>query len=156
MCRSAVCSCGLVGVAAQPCQCLTLLLLPGVQVFRFTHWLPEKVEYKCSFKHSSKDNAIGGNVNSSSGFDAPVTITAPPAGPNGVEVECVVGFEPSAIGEAVRDVLLVSSAAAGAYEVPLMGQCVPPKPQGPVDVSKVRHWHFGCVCRACKLSPLSV
>lgn len=71
------------------------------------------------------------------GFDAPAIITAPPAGPHGVEVECVVGFEPSAVGEAVRDVLLVTSAAAGAYEVPLMGQCVPPKPQGPIDVSRV-------------------
>eukprot|EP00878_Enallax_costatus_P031774 GHUV01034811.1.p1 GENE.GHUV01034811.1~~GHUV01034811.1.p1 ORF type:complete len:293 (-),score=82.20 GHUV01034811.1:24-902(-) len=107
-----------------------------LQVSRFTHWLPEKVEYKCSFRNSSKDNAIGGNVISSTGFDAPVSITAPAAGPNGVEVECVVGFEPSAIGEAVRDVLVLSSATAGAYEVPLMGQCVPPKPQGPIDVSK--------------------
>jgi hydrocephalus-inducing protein len=104
-------------------------------VFRFTHRLPEKTDYKCSFK-SSGSTAAGGNVLSSSGFDAPVSVTAQPAGPNGVEVECVVGFEPCAAGEVFRDVLLLSAAAAGPYEVPLVGQCVPPKPQGPVDVSK--------------------
>ncbi|WIA13448.1 hypothetical protein OEZ85_007028 [Tetradesmus obliquus] len=105
------------------------------QVFRFTHWLPEKTDYKCSFK-SSGSTTSGGNLLSSSGFDVPVTVTAPAAGPTGVEVECVVGFEPCAVGEVFRDVLLLSSAAAGPYEVPLVGQCVPPKPQGPVDVSK--------------------
>jgi hydrocephalus-inducing protein len=114
-------------------MCVISLLL--VQVFRFTHWLPEKTDYKCSFK-SSGSNASGGNLLSNSGFDAPATVTAPAAGPTGVEVECVVGFEPCAVGEVFRDVLLLSSAAAGPYEVPLVGQCVPPKPQGPIDVSK--------------------
>lgn len=65
-------------------------------------------------------------------------MSAPPAGPGGAEVEVLVGFEPAALGEAARDVLLLSSPAAGCYEVPLVGQCVPPRPQGPVDVSKVR------------------
>jgi hydrocephalus-inducing protein len=110
-------------------------------VLHVTHWLPERAEYKCSFKSSSSGGAApaaaAGMAASSSGFDAPVSVVAPPAGPAGVDVECVVGFEPCALGEAVRDVLLLSSAAAGVYEVPLMGQCVPPKPQGPIDVSKV-------------------
>jgi hydrocephalus-inducing protein len=109
--------------------------LVHVQVFRFTHWLPDKTDYKCSFKNSASATS-GGNVLSNSGFDAPATVTAPAAGPAGVEVECVVGFEPCAVGEVFRDVLLLSSAAAGPYEVPLVGQCVPPKPQGPIDVSK--------------------
>jgi hydrocephalus-inducing protein len=103
-----------------------------LQALHFTHWLPEKAEYKCSFKSSS-----GASAASSSGFDAPSSVTALPAGPNGSDAECVVGFEPCALGEAVRDTLLLTSATAGVYEVPLMGQCVPPKPQGPIDVSKV-------------------
>lgn len=115
-----------------------------LQVLRFTHWLQEKAEYKCSFKSSSSGSAagapagVGGVAASSTGFDAPLSVAAPPAGPNGADVECVVGFEPCALGEAVRDVLLLTSPSAGVFEVPLMGQCVPPKPQGPIDVSKVR------------------
>lgn len=114
-----------------------------LQVLRFTHWLPEKAEYKCSFTSSSGSAGsatAGGVAASSTGFDAPasVVVAAPAAaGPNGTEVECTVGFEPCALGEAVRDTLVLTSATAGVYEVPLMGQCVPPKPQGPIDVSKV-------------------
>lgn len=114
----------------------------ALQVLRFKHWLPDRAEYKCSFKSSSVGAAGGGSGDgvaaSSSGFDAPSSVAAQPAGPNGSDVECLVGFEPCALGESVRDTLLLSSAAGGVYEVPLMGQCVPPKPQGPVDVSKVR------------------
>jgi len=43
----------------------------------------------------------------------------------------VVGFEPCALGEAVRAGLVLTSPTAGVYEVPLTGQCVPPKPYGP-------------------------
>lgn len=100
------------------------------------HWLLEKAEYKCSFRGSNNSTA-GGVVGCTQGFDAPAVITAPAAGPNGVEVECAVGFEPCAFGEAVRGTLVIASSSAGAYEVPLMGQCVPPKPLGPIDLSKV-------------------
>lgn len=112
------------------------------QVLHFTHWLPERADYKCSFKggsgSASASAGSGGVASSATGFDAPATITVQPAGPNGSDVECVVGFEPCALGESVRDTLLLTSATAGVYEVPLVGQCVPPKPQGPIDVSKVR------------------
>lgn len=110
------------------------------QVLHFTHWLPEKAEYKCSFSSSSAGTAVSGGVASSStGFDAPASVVvAAPAGPNGADAEVTVGFEPCELGEAVRDTLVLTSATAGVYEVPLMGQCVPPKPQGPIDVSKVR------------------
>jgi hydrocephalus-inducing protein len=53
-----------------------------------------------------------------------------------VEVEVEVTFEPSTVGEAIRDALLVSSPAAGDYLCPLLGRCQPPKPLGPVLLSK--------------------
>lgn len=118
---------------------LSRILCLVTQTLHFTHWLPEKAEYKCSFKSSSAGAAAAssGVSASSSGFDAPSSVSAQPAGPNGSDVECVIGFEPCALGESVRDTLLLTSATAGVYEVPLMGQCVPPKPQGPIDVGKV-------------------
>jgi hypothetical protein len=48
-----------------------------------------------------------------------------------------VGFEPSCLGEAIRDTLVVSHPIAGEYLMPLVGRCVPPKPQGPINVSEV-------------------
>ena len=65
-------------------------------------------------------------------------MSAPAASASGgVEVELEVGFEPATVGESLRDVLVVASPVGGEYQVPLVGRCVPPKPQGPVDVSKV-------------------
>eukprot|EP00775_Hariotina_reticulata_P008964 gene8964-9139_t len=128
----------LTGVPTNPERSLAFNVPLGsrdTQVFRFMHWLPEKAEYKCSFRGSNNSTA-GGVVSCTQGFDAPAVITAPAAGPNGVEVECAVGFEPCAFGEAVRGTLVIASSSAGAYEVPLMGQCVPPKPLGPIDLSK--------------------
>jgi len=55
-----------------------------------------------------------------------------------VEVELEVGFEPHALGESIRDTLVVSSPTAGEYLVPLVGRCTPPKPQGPINVAEVR------------------
>jgi hydrocephalus-inducing protein len=113
-----------------------VLLLP--QVLHFMHWGQDRAEYKCSFKSSSGGaGSAGGVAASSTDFDAPASVVAPPAGPIGTDIEVAVGFEPCALGEAVRDTLVLTSATSGVYEVPLMGQCVPPKPQGPVDISKV-------------------
>lgn len=58
-----------------------------------------------------------------------------------------MGFEPHALGESVRDTLVVSSAAGGEYLVPLMGRCGPPKPQGPIDLSEVRTSSSRRTCR---------
>jgi hydrocephalus-inducing protein len=124
-------------------------------LLRFTHWLPERAEYRCSFKSGASGSGGGGVASGSAGFDAPASVIAPPAGAagavssTGVDVELSVGFEPCALGEAVRDVLVLTSAAGGSYEVPLTGQCVPPKPQGPIDVSKVSGLDWKRACGAC-------
>lgn len=131
----------------------TYLGVTGVlllQVLHFMHWGQDRAEYKCSFKSSSGAAAAGGVAASSTDFDAPASVVAPPAGPTGTDIEVAVGFEPCALGEAVRDTLVLTSATSGVYEVPLMGQCVPPKPQGPVDVSKVSrglvaHSYYVCM-----------
>jgi len=52
------------------------------QVVRFVHWLPEKAEYKCSFKGGSTGGSAGSSlVSCLQGFDAPASIVAPAAGP---------------------------------------------------------------------------
>jgi hypothetical protein len=115
-------------------------------VFRFMHLAPEKADYKCSFK-----SANPGATASSCGFDAPAAVTAPPStSPGGVEVVLEVGFEPSSVGESLRDTLVVASAVGGEYQVPLVGRCLPPKPQGPIDVAKVGGscWGVGWVVAA--------
>ena len=48
----------------------------AVQVFRFTHYLPDKADYRVTLKSGPSGAA---------GFDAPVTLAAPPAGPGGRE-----------------------------------------------------------------------
>lgn len=118
---------------------------PLLQVFRFMHLAPEKADYKCSFK-----SANTGSTASSCGFDAPASVTAPPStSPGGVEVVLEVGFEPSSVGESLRDTLVVASPVGGEYQVPLVGRCLPPKPQGPIDVAKVGRgcWGVGCAGR---------
>lgn len=64
---------------------------------------------------------------------------ASPTGPQqGTEVELEVSFEPTSLGESLRDTLVVASALGGEYHCPLVGSCTPSKPQGPIDLSRVR------------------
>ena len=98
------------------------------QVFRFTHWLDDKADYKCSFKGSE-----GGKPGA---FECAASISAPPAGVSGAEVTIEVHFEPTSMGESIRDTLLVSSATGGEYQCPLVGRCIAPKPQGPIECGK--------------------
>ena len=95
-------------------------------MYTFKHWLADKAEYKCSFRNKGV-----------AGFDSKLPVVAAPAATSdGVDVPVELVFEPSSVGE-FRDVLVLSSATAGEYECPVTGRCVPPKPQGPVDLSKV-------------------
>ncbi len=124
------------GAATNPERSLTFNVPLGGregQLFRFTHWLDDKADYKVSFKSSGTNTATGGT------FTAPPSVAAPPAplgGAAGAEVTLEVTFEPTAIGESIRDTLVLTSATGGEYHCPLLGRCIPPKPQGPVDVSK--------------------
>ena len=98
-----------------------------MQVYRFRHWLADKADYKCSFKNKG-----------TAGFECRPAVAATPAGPEGSEVEVEVVFEPTAVGEGFRDVLVLSSPAGGEYECAVVGRCLPPKPQGPIEMVKVR------------------
>jgi hydrocephalus-inducing protein len=40
------------------------------------------------------------------------------------------------MGESMRDTLVISSDKGGEYECPLVGRCVPQKPQGPIECGK--------------------
>ncbi|CAG9464033.1 unnamed protein product [Pedinophyceae sp. YPF-701] len=92
--------------------------------FRFTHLLNAPCDYTLQF-------ASGGKA----GFSCSVPkVTAPAAPPEGTEVSVDVLFEPSAIGEGIKDVLKLVSDKGGTYECPLVGRCLPPKPRGPVPV----------------------
>jgi hydrocephalus-inducing protein len=118
----------LAGLSTNPERSLAFNVPLGsreTQVFRFTHWLDDKADYKCTFK-TAKGSA----------FECLPVISAPPAGPGGVEVSVEVHFEPTAMGESIKDVLMVSSMTGGEYQCPLVGRCLAPKPQGPVECGK--------------------
>ena len=55
---------------------------------------------------------------------------APSQTPSGIEVPFEIAYEPSNVGE-MRATLLLTSPMGGDYTVPLVGTCLPPKPQGP-------------------------
>ena len=93
-----------------------------VKSFRFMHYLDEKSDYSC--KLASGD----------AGFSSEASIVAHPAGPEGIESEVDVTFEPTRIGSNFKDTLLVKSAVAGEFICPVIGRCIAPKPQGPFDV----------------------
>lgn len=99
------------------------------QLFRFTHWLADKAEYKCVFRGAARGAGVGFDV-------VRPAVAAPPAGPDGSPCEVEVTFEPTAIGESFHDVLLLTSPTGGEYECPVVGRCIPPKPQGPIDMVK--------------------
>jgi len=56
------------------------------------------------------------------------SIAAAPAASSGTEVVVEVVFEPSGVGE-TRAALVISSPLGGDYTFPLVGVCLPPKPQ---------------------------
>ena len=90
--------------------------------FRFMHYLNAKAEYSCKFQ-------------SDSDFDIEVSkIVAFAAGQDGVEQEVEVSFEPARLGESFRNTLIVSSPSAGEYRCIVMGRCVQPQPQGPLEI----------------------
>ena len=112
---------------------MTLKLHSVLQAFRFKHWASEKAEYKTSFKGKT-----------SGAFECkPAVLSAPPAGPEGLEMQVEVTFEPSSTGNTLQETLLVSSPIGGDHECLVKGRCLPPKPSGPFEIVKVRsHRNF--------------
>jgi len=60
-------------------------------------------------------------------------VTAASAASSGSEVNVDVTFEPSRLGD-FEATLVVTSTIGGEYVFPLVGHCLPPKPQGPFTI----------------------
>ena len=129
----------LAGLSTNPERSLAYSVPLGsreTQVFRFNHWLNDKADYKCSFR-GTEGGGGGGGAAKASAFECVTSISAPPAGgAGGAEVTVEVHFEPTSMGESIRDTLVVSSVTGGEYLCPLVGRCVAPKPQGPIECGK--------------------
>jgi hydrocephalus-inducing protein len=90
-----------------------------------------------AFNLAKADFAVSLRRGADSPFVVPPTLTVEGAGAGaweGSEATVSVSFEPTAIG-ASRDVLVLSSATAGDYEVDLVAQCSAPLPLGPFQLS---------------------
>lgn len=96
-----------------------------VQTFHFMHHLGEKMEYNCSLESGSNEC-----------FEVEATVVAAPSDQNKGKVKVQVIFEPSALGDAFEDKLIVSSPRAGEYICPLVGRSIFPPPQGPFIIKK--------------------
>ena len=89
--------------------------------FRFLHYLPSDASYECSTDNEN--------------FTVTGTVSAPAASsPEGNEVEVEVTFDPGTIGECNAK-LSVNSESGGSYTCILNGHGLPPRPQGPFEVS---------------------
>ncbi|KAL1499824.1 hypothetical protein AB1Y20_012509 [Prymnesium parvum] len=90
--------------------------------FRFHNFLRRAETYKVALKGGSGE------------FEAESQVSAPAAESSaGQEVSVDVTFEPSKMGEST-DMLVVTSAEGGEYSCQLLGQALPPKPQGPITI----------------------
>eukprot|EP00884_Botryococcus_braunii_P008669 jgi/Botrbrau1/17803/Bobra.0127s0052.1 len=116
---------GLSPPPAAPVSFTASLGTAQTQVYRFTHWLPDKAKYTCTFE--SKGASV---------FSTSKEINAPAAGMTGTTVEVDIKFEPSSISNALRDVMTLTSQTGGEYTIPLLGRCTPPKPLGPFELIK--------------------
>lgn len=72
------------------------------KAFRFMHFHQDKCEYTCKFLGSDK-----------LGFESEPSVVAHSAGPEGIEIEVEITYEPTMIGENFRDTLVVSSPQGG-------------------------------------------
>ena len=86
------------------CDCCSHLSHRMAQVLRIMHWALVKAEYRVSFQSGTAGEF----------YCASASISAPAAGPGGSVVEVEVYFEPTAVAEDARDVLLLSSPIGGA------------------------------------------
>eukprot|EP01105_Mastigella_eilhardi_P014617 TRINITY_DN3328_c0_g1_i10.p1 TRINITY_DN3328_c0_g1~~TRINITY_DN3328_c0_g1_i10.p1 ORF type:complete len:4822 (+),score=1153.45 TRINITY_DN3328_c0_g1_i10:606-14468(+) len=89
------------------------------QTFRFLHCARSKADYSCTIDNPD--------------FEVDKSISLAPVEQLGTEGAIEVTYEPSHEGDATA-VLCVSSPVGGEYLCPLIGHCLPPKPQGPVVI----------------------
>lgn len=88
-----------------------------VQTVYFTSYSKaQRVEYQCKIDHPD--------------FHVEKNVFAAPAPSGGTEVKLEVQFEPCKLGT-TNATLSITSAAGGEYQIPLIGECKLPKPQGP-------------------------
>ena len=87
-----------------------------------------RVEYSCRVR----DGGSSGESSECTDFHVEKSITA-----SGAEVVVEVTFEPSHIGDS-QATLMLSSSQGGDYTIPLLGHCLPPRPEGP-HVVKAGH-----------------
>ncbi|XP_042303381.1 LOW QUALITY PROTEIN: hydrocephalus-inducing protein homolog [Sceloporus undulatus] len=97
----------------------TMLGSSQIMIAKFVNYTRQRTEY--ATKMDCPD------------FHVDKVIIAPPGSQAGTEISVEVTFEPCQLGES-RGTLFLSSAVGGDYTIPLCGTCVPPKPQGPIQI----------------------
>ncbi|KDO23200.1 hypothetical protein SPRG_10008 [Saprolegnia parasitica CBS 223.65] len=104
------------------------------QAFRFTTYGSKPMDFKCSVQQPTFFNVAPQLKTDATNWD-------------GSEQTVVVKFEPEALGD-IRDTLMVASDAGGEYKCTLLGQSVPPVPQGPFVFSTTQDIEFKNVFNA--------
>eukprot|EP00760_Papus_ankaliazontas_P031923 PhM_4_TR5537/c0_g1_i1/m.106423/K17570/HYDIN; hydrocephalus-inducing protein len=94
---------------------------------RLTHYSKTAVDFVCKFTDPKQVTFTKSN--------GQMTIKATPcADPKvGQEVSFDISFEPCRLGDS-RETFEVTSATAGTYQFSLLGTCLPPQRQGPLDI----------------------
>lgn len=92
------------------------------QVVRFTNFAHRATDYEVRFS-SDCFTSVKPKI--------PAPLPSNPL--EGGEIEFDVSFEPGHIGEEQVEMTLLSN-LGGEYVFPLVGHCVPPQPQGPIDI----------------------
>ena len=88
----------------------------------YNHGKGTRVDYNCKIRDSSGENV------DNTDFHVDKSVTA-----SGTEVLVDVTFEPSHLGDSQATLFLTSS-SGGDYTIPLVGHCLPPRPEGPFTI----------------------
>eukprot|EP00667_Euglena_gracilis_P000008 EG_transcript_8 len=99
--------------------------LSQTQTMRFIHFAKVNADFACKFVEPKP--TVFTKTNNQ------YVIRCTPAAPEGTEVMFDVTFEPSKVGE-LKETLTVTSPVGGEYTYSLLGVCLPPERQGPVDI----------------------
>ncbi|XP_014668502.1 PREDICTED: LOW QUALITY PROTEIN: hydrocephalus-inducing protein homolog [Priapulus caudatus] len=103
----------------RPVHFSTCLGSHQVLPIRFLNFARQKSDYQCKVNNGD--------------FSVDKSVMAAPGSAVGTEVTLDALYEPSQIGE-THALLTISSPVGGEYTFPLVGTCLPPRPQGPITV----------------------